>query len=106
MSAVDGDPQLLRSVIDAFLEEQEQIVQTMLSALESGDVAELKRSVHTLKGAMQTFGFPRIVEKAQQVEEICRGESVEGAADLVRQVHEGVQRVVVVMGRFDPGPPK
>ena len=106
LSAVDGDPQLLRSVIDAFLEEQEQIVQTMLSALESGDVAELKRSVHTLKGAMQTFGFPRIVEKAQQVEEICRGESVEGAADLVRQVHEGVQRVVVVMGRFDPGPPK
>jgi HPt (histidine-containing phosphotransfer) domain-containing protein len=51
-----GDDQLLREVIEAYLEEAPHLTASLDTLLAAGNVTELTRIIHTIKGSFRTFG--------------------------------------------------
>ena len=75
---VDGDKELLRQVIELFLEITPGIMNDLNQAIEKGDFKKVESLAHTLKGAVGNFAVRNAVEAVLGLEMICR------AGDLVR----------------------
>ena len=76
LSVVDGDRQLLKEVIEAFLEECPILMESLRDAIERSDAANLQRAAHTIKSAMRTFGDDAAFEIATGLEEMGRNEEL------------------------------
>ena len=63
--AVNGDEELLREIMAAFLQEGPQLLATLKNAYAEVDVKRFQRAAHTLKSALRTFGVARADEVEQ-----------------------------------------
>ena len=70
LATVAGDRQLLRTLIDVFLQEQGEMVGEMRRAIERRDHRELRRASHSLKGALSHLGCFVAQARAQQIEDL------------------------------------
>ncbi|MEI8380211.1 MAG: response regulator [Planctomycetota bacterium] len=66
IKAVNKDQELLKQVVDAFLSEGPQLLETMRVSFTEADAKRFQRAAHTLKSALRTFG----VASADPVEEL------------------------------------
>ncbi len=66
LKAVNKDQELLQQVVDAFLSEGPQLLETMRSSFAAADQKRFQRAAHTLKSALRTFG----VTSADVVEQL------------------------------------
>ncbi|MDT0456877.1 response regulator [Streptomyces sp. DSM 41527] len=78
-------------LIDAFLEDSPQLVESLRRSLDQGDGSEFRRAAHTLKSHANTFGLPRLVRPCQDAEDIGAGGDPSAAAPLVTRI-EGEYR--------------
>jgi signal transduction histidine kinase/CheY-like chemotaxis protein/HPt (histidine-containing phosphotransfer) domain-containing protein len=84
-----GDEELLREMVDVFLQEQGKWMADIRAAVASGDAALLKRGAHTLKGAVDSCGGHRVRAAAMPLEQMGREGKLDGAAAaLVGLTHE------------------
>ncbi|WP_374442919.1 response regulator, partial [Stella sp.] len=58
----------------------------MATALQSGNMPELRRIAHTIKGGAQTFGLMRLSEAALALERAVEGGAADRLGDLVAEV--------------------
>jgi CheY-like chemotaxis protein/nitrogen-specific signal transduction histidine kinase len=82
VSRVDSDPQLLRDLVDLFLEDCPRLVDEIRVALERKDAKAVERGAHTLKGCTSNLAAKMASEAALKLERLAH------AGDLVRA--EGV----------------
>ncbi|MEQ8786590.1 MAG: response regulator [Pirellulaceae bacterium] len=68
LAGVGGDEELLRVVVEAFLNECPLLITRMHDALDKQDAAELHRAAHTLKSGLRSVGAAALVEPAKQLE--------------------------------------
>jgi CheY-like chemotaxis protein len=101
LEAVQGDRELLRTVVEAALEEIPQVLLAIRESIASQDEARLHRSAHTLKSSLRYFGAQDAAEKAWQLETDGREANLaESAATLaaleplVAQIREELWRYV------------
>lgn len=66
-----GDTALLRKFAAMFVQEAPKIVNLMDEALTSGDLPAMAIHAHTLKSQIKYFGFPELVEQAQEMEHLA-----------------------------------
>ena len=66
--SVNGDRQLLRDIVEAFLDESPRLLASIRDAIEKQDAPTLQRVAHTLKGSTTYFGAARASETALQLE--------------------------------------
>ena len=59
----------MRAAIDAFVGRLPERVDQLVQLSAAGDLAELKRALHQIKGVGAGFGFPRITELAGRAEQ-------------------------------------
>ena len=69
LAVVAGDRDLLREVVETYLEECPRMVEQMKLSLRERDSEGLQRAAHTLKGSMRYFGIDGLFECAQQLED-------------------------------------
>ena len=92
VSRVDRDPQLLRDLVDLFLEESPRLVEEIRGALDRKDAKAVGRGAHSLKGCTSNLAAKVASESALKLErlahagELARAESVlsELESQLVR----------------------
>lgn len=89
--AVNGDEDLLRQVMSAFLSEGPQLLDTMQTSFAAADSKRFQRAAHTLKSALRTFGVSR-AEEVEQLELAAR----EGLSAIE------ANRVSAVIGQVTP----
>jgi two-component system sensor histidine kinase/response regulator len=86
LQRLEGNSELLTELIQLFLEEAPQLMESMRKALQQGDMLTLARSAHSMKGAAGNFLAHRTVSAASQLESEAKrgdGESVKvGLATL------------------------
>ncbi len=86
MSRVDGNEELLRELVDIFLEDCPNLLSEINQALQATDPDALTRAAHSLKGAVANFGAHQAAEAALRVEMAGRqgdlGAAQEAFADL------------------------
>ncbi|ARF53316.1 hypothetical protein B1H19_03260 [Streptomyces gilvosporeus] len=78
-------------LIDAFLEDSPQLIESLRRSLDQGNGSELRRAAHTLKSHANTFGFPRLARPCQDAEDIGASGDPSAAAPLVTRI-EGEYR--------------
>ncbi len=83
LRAVKGDPELLKVVVDAVLEEAPRLLAEMRQAIAAGNAAALRLSAHTLKGSIRYFGPSPAYQRASRLEAMGREGRLENAEEVL-----------------------
>jgi two-component system, sensor histidine kinase and response regulator len=74
--AVQGDADLLKSVVQAFLEECPLLMTSIREAIDQEDPATVRTSSHSIKGSARYFGAKRVFDQAYEIEKMAAGGSL------------------------------
>lgn len=81
LRGVGGDPELLKEIIDLYLQEYPKWLQDIRTAITQTDAATLRRAAHTLKGTLSGFKATAASELAQRLEEMGRDKNLNRAGE-------------------------
>jgi len=102
LAAVQGDRALLRSVVQAFLEEGPRLMAAIGQAIQAGDAAALRRAAHTLKSSLNYVGAIRASDQAFLLEQKAAGPSLEDAEQVAAGLRAEVGRILPVLAEHLP----
>jgi len=94
---VGGDPELLRELIEVFLQDCPRMTREAREALQSGDALKLKRAAHSLKGAVGILGGKAAFDAALRLETIARQgdlSQAEAAWQILQRALEQLQQAL------------
>jgi len=80
MDRVGGNEEVLKNIVELFLEETPKQLKELDKYLSSGDFEAASNSAHSIKGSAGNFGATQMRESAYSLEKLCR----EKQADKVR----------------------
>jgi two-component system, sensor histidine kinase and response regulator len=83
---VGEDRELVRDIVDAFLEDAPARLAEISSGLENGDAALVRRAAHTLKANGLTFGALAFAEACRRLEEAAKGDDLGDTGPMVADV--------------------
>ena len=83
LDAVNGDQDLLKDVIRAYLDEGPMLLKQMRTSLDSQDELTLRRAAHTFKGSMRFFGNTKARDIALEVEELAQEKKFDDCNPLI-----------------------
>ena len=93
LEGVDGDRDLLKSVIEVFLEESVRLMQELRTAVTESDFRRVHHSGHSLKGALLGAGAASTAELAQRLELMGANGSVESSDELLCELERQLVQV-------------
>ncbi len=102
LDAVNGDRDILRAVIEAYLEEAPKLLAEMRVAVQRQDAPGLQRASHTLKSSLRFFGALEATELAWQLELQGKESSFDNAANMIAQLEALVEQVNVALADDAP----
>jgi len=89
--AEDAD---MKQVLNDFVQQLPEQVGRLLGLVRQGDLEELRRAVHQLKGAGGGYGFPTVTQVAAATEDrIKAAESLDVIANQVRELTELIRKI-------------
>jgi HPt (histidine-containing phosphotransfer) domain-containing protein len=93
MSRVDNDPQLLRDLVDLFLEECPRLVDEIRVALDSKDAKALQRGAHSLKGSTTNLAAKMTSEAALKLERLAQAGDLAHAESVLQELERQLARL-------------
>jgi PAS domain S-box-containing protein len=91
LSRVGGDVELLKEVIELFLDDYPSTFEKIRSAVAASDANALEQHAHSLKGSVSTFGAERAFEAAFALEKQGRSRDLTGAQEGLFQLEQALQ---------------
>lgn len=86
LRSVGSDQSILDTVVEAALEELPRLMKQLNQAIESSSFEVIKRSAHTINGALRIFSPRQAIEIAGQIERHAASGSLEKITPLVPQL--------------------
>jgi HPt (histidine-containing phosphotransfer) domain-containing protein len=80
---IGGDEDLLKELVALYFEDEHHLLEEVRQAIDSRDAERLRRSAHTLKGAVANFSAPRAHAAALALEMAGRDGRLEHAEPLL-----------------------
>lgn len=80
------EPDVLQQVLQLFLSEVPRRIERLRNALAAGDIEELGRSAHSLKGSAGNIGARALHEVCSRLDAQARANDLTGARPLVDEV--------------------
>jgi CheY-like chemotaxis protein len=93
VSRVDGDPQLLRDLVDLFLEECPRLVGEIRVALERKDAKAVQRGAHSLKGCTSNLAAKMASEAALKLERLAQAGDLVHAESVLQELECQLERL-------------
>lgn len=103
LERLDGSQELLAELIQLFLEEAPQLVQTMRGALQQGDMQVLARTAHSMKGAASNFLAYGTSNAALQLEKDAQNGDLESARESLVALENVVERLLPELANLCQG---
>ena len=100
MESVDGDVELIKEIIDAFLQEYPLLMDQIQLGILKGDSATVDRAAHTLKGAASAFAATSVVNLAQKLETMGKNDTLTEAASMFATLQEAVEVLATQLSVF------
>jgi CheY-like chemotaxis protein/HPt (histidine-containing phosphotransfer) domain-containing protein len=100
LDRVGEDEELLRDVVDAFLQESPTLLAELRRAVDSGDTKLMRRAAHTLKTSFGHFGATEAAELSEEIETLATDGRTDGVRALCDRLHEPARAVLAVLGRY------
>lgn len=93
----DGQPSLLRKTIRRYLESTPALVQTLRSAITSGDASSMKKAAHNLLSANAFLGAKKLEELSKEFQNIGLAGAMESALPLLPVLVAEYEKVCQVL---------
>jgi HPt (histidine-containing phosphotransfer) domain-containing protein len=106
LERLEGNPELLTELIQLFLGEAPQLIEAMRKALQRGDMQDLGRSAHSMKGAASNFLAYGTVSAASQLESDAKKGDAESAKTSLATLRVVVGRLLPELANMCQGSPK
>ena len=100
LASVRNDRDLLRTVVEAFLEESPKLMEETRRAVDEQDAAKLRLAAHTLKGSMRLFGDTPASVCAEALETMGRSGDLSRARATLVDLEEATGNLVPVLEGF------
>jgi PAS domain S-box-containing protein len=93
MSRVDNDPQLLRDLVDLFMEDCPRTVDEIRAALDRKDAKAIERGAHSLKGCTGNLAAQMASEAAFNLERLARAGDLVDAESVLQELECQLERL-------------
>jgi len=103
MYSVQGDIELLRAVVDAFLQECPVHVDQLRDAIQQGESKTVHRLAHTIKGTMATLAITDSDQAAIALERAGAANDLPQANQLFESLQQRLDKVLPVLKEFASG---
>ncbi len=97
LRTVEGDRQLLRELVEAFLDEAPRLVAAIHQAIVDGNAAALRVAAHALKGTLRNFGATQTLPHAVRLEKMGLDGNLQDAADALAALKAEMARLVPLL---------
>jgi HPt (histidine-containing phosphotransfer) domain-containing protein len=97
LTHVDGDRQLLKEIVELFLEDCPKQLSDIRQAITQGDSAALMRTAHTLKGSVGNFAAKAAVDLALQLEMMGRQGNLAGAQEACSTLEKEIEHLKLAL---------
>ena len=78
-----GEPDVLTEVLRLFLDDVPPRIDRLRNAWASGNIEEMHRAAHSLKGSAGNIGARRLYEVCRQLDDVTKSGNLTGAAPLI-----------------------
>jgi PAS domain S-box-containing protein len=99
LSRLGGDRALLRDMAGFFLEDADQLLNSIDSALERGDAEQVQRNAHSIKGLAANFNAEPCVTVAQTIEDTAKQKKLDGVRLRLSSLRLEVNRLIDALKR-------
>jgi HPt (histidine-containing phosphotransfer) domain-containing protein len=101
LSATADNYELLKEVIEAFMEDFSDRYTTLLDAIQKSDAKTVTESAHALKGTSGTIGAAAVSKKASLVETLGKQGKLDELGTLPEEIGAEFERFVEVVASFE-----
>jgi HPt (histidine-containing phosphotransfer) domain-containing protein len=109
LARIEGDEELLKTLVDTFLEVSPGNMDKIREAIAGGDPRTVERATHFLKGSLGTLSASNAFRTAADLEQVARSGNLASAPEVYRTleqdvalVREALQKVVEETDRAGP----
>lgn len=85
-----GDVEFLQELVDMYIEDAENLLIELQTALRRAEPDELARTAHKLKGSSANMGANRVSETAKALEQLGKSEQFEDADRLMAHLESEI----------------
>jgi len=103
LHAVQGDRELLKEVVEAFLQESPQLLADIHQSVASQDLTTLRRAAHTLKGSVRYFGATQAYDELYKLESMAREGDLTTAEQSLAPLQGHFERLIPELTGFVHG---
>jgi signal transduction histidine kinase/CheY-like chemotaxis protein/HPt (histidine-containing phosphotransfer) domain-containing protein len=103
LARLGGREDRLRNIVTVFMKESAELLTETRDALTRGDASQLKRSAHSLKGAVGVFGIAGATEAAQELESMGQTGDLRRAEEVYPTLEKAIARLTRVLAAFGEG---
>jgi HPt (histidine-containing phosphotransfer) domain-containing protein len=96
-----GDPELLREIMDFFVEMVPQQIDDLAAAVAAGDLTTVGLQAHGMKGGAGNVGAVHMAATARELELLAKSGTLAGAAEMVARLRDNFRDVIDVLPRLD-----
>lgn len=100
LKRLGDDHELLRNMIEYFLEDAPELLGQLPELLESGNWDEATRTAHSLKGLCSNFEAVTVTETARELEHACRAQQDDVAQTLLPVLQEQVAELQTALTKW------
>jgi CheY-like chemotaxis protein/HPt (histidine-containing phosphotransfer) domain-containing protein len=100
LGRVDGDESLLRELVGIFLDESAKQLASLEQAISTGNLKEIERTAHSLKGELGYLGLAGAAQKAKDMEHMGREGTLQAVAMLFPKFHAEISAGAKTMRRM------
>ncbi len=101
MERLDGDEELLREILEIYVEDVPRLIEKIKKAREQSDAELVNREGHTLKGASANVSAPALRETAYQIEMAGKSGALNGVDALVDRAERDFDELKSVLAQSE-----
>jgi two-component system, sensor histidine kinase and response regulator len=104
MEQMDGDRNLMRCTVEAYLEEKPRLLEEMRQAISVSNAGVLRRAAHTLKGALGYLGARAAFQAAWKLEQMGAQAEMSEAESALTSLKAELSRMEMALQEFASAP--
>lgn len=100
LARVDGDEELMASLVDIFLTEAAPMMEAIRSAVANGDPGKLEKAAHRLKGSISIFGVGIVAQTAFELEQQGRNRDLTQTPETMVRLEQQMKNLQLTLQKF------
>jgi HPt (histidine-containing phosphotransfer) domain-containing protein len=93
LERLGGDTELLNEVLAIFLDECQEMMTNVRTAVEAGDAHRVERAAHSIKGALLNISAEAAADRALSLEQVGRSGELESCSRMLIDLEDQVDQL-------------